>query len=701
MADGEHVSNELSGSVTGNVVQAGSIGSVTLVTPPPPPRTPWQVPGQSPGFVDREVEVNRVLALLDGAADPSSSAMILLSGPPGVGKSELGHRIAALTRDRFPDGQVYVPCSKYRAQGGAIDLGEVYRSILSTTGTAEEAIPASTEDRGAAYRSYTHGRRMLVVLDDADLELHVRALAPGGTGAVVVTSQRRLESLRGGRVLALSVEPLTAQAGADLIAEHLGRERAQAEPGQVAALVELCGGLPVALRAICATLSRRPSRLLSETVAQLRDSASRAARLEHSGVFTVFDEAYQSLPQSAARLYRLLGLMPGTDTTATALAAVAGLPDDDDLEYAIDELLASSLLDEDSANRLSAHSLVRLHAAHLAERVHSEAERTDLARRIVLWHLRSGQAADLAIAPIRMRLPGDAALNELTPDIPHFADDATALAWLEAQHAALTDCVRIAVDRGWNAAAWLLCDPLWALYQNHKHYADWVVSFRFAIIAAERAGADWVRTRLLCLLGRAHFEQREFDEAFACLATALESARAGEDRLLETSVLEFTGIAHHEAGNPDTALELFAAGLQVLTACADSPDVRRAGLILRYRSGLALNLAGRPHEAVTALEDIREQADRSDPRLAGRVRIALAEALLRTGDSAQARDLALHSAQEAGRRNVPSDQARALDLLADCDSADGNEDQAQQYRQAAQEIRHGLQGSRSTGSQGS
>lgn len=714
MIGGRQGSNDISGNITGKVVQAQWIETLNILSDTGPAPTPWEVPGEEPGFVDRALEVDRMLKLVDDSSSAPAARVLLLSGPPGVGKSELSRRFAAMSQARFPDGQLYVGLAAHRTVGGTVDLGEVYRVLLGSLGMEPKTIPATVEERAKAYRTRVNDRRMLVVVDDVELAVQVRALAPGRNGTVVVTSQRRLEELRGAGALALSIEPLDREAGMQLLAEYISREQVESEPDAAASLVDLCGGLPTALRAVGASLARRPKRGLGGTLAQLQSAAARARRFERDQVFVVFDDSFGSLSQFAARIYLLVGAMPGTGTTVPALAAALTLPIEE-VEDGVDELIAASLLNELPGERYAAHSLIRLHAAHLAKSATAESERIDQTRRVLSWYLSAAQAADVAIAPTRLRLsraadgpaPGQATpaagLNPAEPDPgaappPSFADDAQALRWLEAEHHALLDCVRLAYDHGWDECAWLLCDPLWALFQNQKHYADWIVSFQLAIDAAERAGAGWVRARLLCLLARAHIELAEFDQAKQFLGTALRLARSEGDRFLEASVLEFTGIARLESGEPDVARQLFADALAIVRDCPQSPDTVRSTLILRYLTGRALNRAGRTDEAVEALDAVYADAAQTDPRLVGRIRVHLVEALLGCSDVDRARELAELSVREAGRRALPLEQATALDLLAGCADALGEAERAEFYRQQAGRLRQELD---ETGADGS
>jgi tetratricopeptide (TPR) repeat protein len=350
-------------------------------------------------------------------------------------------------------------------------------------------------------------------------------------------------------------------------------------------------------------------------------------------------------------------------------------------------------VDEVDDGRFTAHSMIRMHAVHVAERSSSESERASRLRRVVDWYLASGQAADRRVTPQRLRLPGAAVSAPAGSAVPELADDREALDWLEREHGALLGCVRIAAEHQWDEMVWLLCDPLWALYQSHKHYAAWVEAFTRAIEAAERAGRGWVCARLRCLLSRAYTELGQFEQAADCLGPALDLARLERDRQLEASVVEFTGIVALRAGRNAEALEQFGTARAVLADGEQTPDARRADLILRYQSARAHTAEGRAATAISMLEAAYPEASASDARLAGQVRFALVEALLQAGDAQRARDLAAEAVAEAGRRAVPVEQVRALRLLGRAFADLGDAAMAEQYTAHADALQQGLEGS--------
>ncbi|WP_370947352.1 BTAD domain-containing putative transcriptional regulator [Amycolatopsis sp. cg5] len=205
---------------------------------------PAQLPASTPDFVGRTVQ----LAELERA-----KGLVVLHGPPGIGKTALAVHAARRARKRFPDGQLY-------AEIGRATPRDVLAGFLIALGVEP---PDDLSELVGLWRGQTSDRRLLIVLDDVASERQLRSLLPSGSGCLVLaTSRRRL----------LGVPGQTVEVGELAeIGDLLGRERLRAEPVAGAELVRLCRGLPLAARVAGAKLAQRPHLLVSELAARLAD----------------------------------------------------------------------------------------------------------------------------------------------------------------------------------------------------------------------------------------------------------------------------------------------------------------------------------------------------------------------------------------------------------------------------------------------
>jgi hypothetical protein len=159
---------------------------------------------------------------------------------PGWGKTALAVHWGHRTRDRFPDGQLYLDL-----RGFAVDAPvrpvEALTHLLRSLGEPAEQIPADVQTAAGRYRSLLVDRQVLVVLDNAVSADQVRPLLPGSSGCLVlVTSRNRLTGLLardGAGSLALDV--LSPDEAYTLLATILGPDRAAAEPAATAELARI------------------------------------------------------------------------------------------------------------------------------------------------------------------------------------------------------------------------------------------------------------------------------------------------------------------------------------------------------------------------------------------------------------------------------------------------------------------------------
>ncbi|GAA1219861.1 BTAD domain-containing putative transcriptional regulator [Prauserella alba] len=236
--------------VTVDTVAAAAPGSVS--GPTAAADAPHPLPGRQ-----------RELAVLDGALGPGRARLVVVDGPGGVGKTALvSHwvRSAAtetpeqnLPQPRFPGGVLHVDLRGFDPEP-PLTAAEALTDLLVQAGCAVSELPADPLALAALLRRATARNRTLVVLDNARDAAQVRPLLPGGTSAAVVTSQNQLRGLvaRDGAVR-VSVRPLGPQDGARVLATLTGVT--PGDPADLYELVDLCDGLPLALRIVAGDLA--------------------------------------------------------------------------------------------------------------------------------------------------------------------------------------------------------------------------------------------------------------------------------------------------------------------------------------------------------------------------------------------------------------------------------------------------------------
>ena len=217
-----------------------------------PSRPVEVVPRQLPpaadlvGRGDLAAEVSWLLRRESRPAAP----VVVISGAAGIGKTALALRAAHSSSDRYPDGQLFLELrrSTAGAPGALMDTGEVLAQFLRALGVPR--VPEAVAERLATYRTWLASRRVLIVLDDASDGSQVGDLVPAGAGcAVLVTARQRLPEIAGAHHVA-PLEPLNRAEATELFLRVVADAGLTLENEQagVDRVVELCGGLPLALR---------------------------------------------------------------------------------------------------------------------------------------------------------------------------------------------------------------------------------------------------------------------------------------------------------------------------------------------------------------------------------------------------------------------------------------------------------------------
>ncbi|MEU9707662.1 BTAD domain-containing putative transcriptional regulator [Streptomyces sp. NPDC047967] len=307
------------------------------------PPVPATLPAAPADFVGRTTENRELLAALRGQRGA------VITGPAGTGKSALALRTAEQCREDFPQGRLYADLRT--ADGGPRAPREVLGWFLSALGVAPERIPATLDERIQLYRTLLSTRRLLVVLDNALDDAHVRLLLPGeGPSRTLITGVRsHLASLEGLRMVRLG--PLELAEAGQLLAAVAGAERLAASPEAAARIAESCDRLPLALRIAAARLAAHPHWTAGMLADRLARPGRRLAELRlgsldlTSGLRNVADQLHPA-DRTAAGTLAATGLTRLTAGDAAALLGTAA----DEAEELLERLVDAQLLDAWSAD---------------------------------------------------------------------------------------------------------------------------------------------------------------------------------------------------------------------------------------------------------------------------------------------------------------------------------------------------------------
>ncbi|HEU5270787.1 MAG TPA: NB-ARC domain-containing protein [Jatrophihabitans sp.] len=635
---------------------------------------PRRLPHAPLRFVNRTPELASLDRLLDRSRQSPGPSMAVISGLHGVGKTALGRYWGNQRRGYFPHGDLYGDFSR-RRRGGRVDASEVLADFLRELGTADIAMPLQFAERQRLFQKLTVGKQLLLLLDDVEEPAQALAVLPAGAGSVVVvTANSRMDALLMEGARHVEVRPLEPAAARGLIEEAIGAERVGREPAQIDQLIELCGGLPIALCVCAGRLEADANRTVAWLLEQLARERPLQALSAPNGyeLEAIFDFTYADLPPGVAQVYRMLAIHPGLDISAAAASAMIDRPADE-VRRALDVMYDAHLLESPEPDLFRMHKLIREHMANCLDRDESVEGQAAAFSRLTGYYLDTLEQADRAIVLDRFRLvpsPADSGIGL------RFESPAAAFGWFfQARHNVIS-VLRTNFEQEQDERVWRLTETLWPLCSSQKLFAELVESHELAIRSAHRLGDLGASARLYSQLGRIKAELGDYPAAGMLLAEAKQAAQKYGDLRLIASVIEFSGVALLHEGRYDEALAEFHAARALFV------EARRArGIALQdYHIGWAHIAAG---DAVSALDPLTNAltmfGELTDRVSVGRVLLRRGQALIDLERDQDGRDELVRAIEVMESCGVRFEQAEAYETLSRSAAREQDRSQAQAH----------------------
>lgn len=558
---------------------AAAVPPVVAPTAPPvapapvaagPGTRPAQLPSRPPSFVGRAAEVASLTAALrDGPAPAGRCRTVVVSGAGGTGKTTLALRVAHEVRDRYPDGQLFADLrvssdATARSPSGDSPPGasralepstDALAGLLRALGVGGPDLPPCPHERAELFRRLCAGRRLLVLMDDADPDT-VASLLPAESGcAVIVTSRRRIAELPADARVDLGM--FSEPEARELLASVVGADRLAAEPDATTAVLERCAGSPLAVRIAAGRLATRPAWPIAHFAGRLRDG-DRLGELRAGGlaVRAMLDATYVSLQPVQAQRYRLLAALTGATVDAET-AAVVWEVDADEARRLLDRLADIRLLEPAAGGGYGWHDLVDDHIRAVSDPVTARAARHRLLAHLLLT-LRN---ARLRLRPAD-RVPGVPEPPRDGPPGRSFADRCEIHAWLHPRRTQLIALARAELADGEypavDHAAGLLV-LLDAVARECCDSGDDEETARTVLRAAAPPSHPAITAAAWTNLTLTLAAQHRLDEALTAADHAVELRRELNDRYGELIMFENQACIHVEAGRYREAVDVIAA----------------------------------------------------------------------------------------------------------------------------------------------
>jgi len=530
-----------------------------------------QLPAPPADFTGREKELDELAKAVERGGVTISG----VAGMGGVGKTALALKLAAQLEPRYPEAQFYLDLKGTSPQplSAADAMAHVIRGYHP-----EAQLPEGAAELAALYRSVLHGKRALLLMDNAASADQVQPLIPCGSCVLLVTS-RQYFTLSGFHPLDL--EALPPGDARDLLLKIAPRIGEHADE-----IARLCGYLPMALELAARTLAQHRDLAPGDYVSRLGEARTRLDLVEAS-----LSLSYDLLDAETQRRWRVLSVFPDTFDVAAAAAVCEIEPGV--AQEALSGLVARSMVEwDETSRRYRLHDLLRL----VSDARMSDAERPTCQRSHVAHYV-----AVLGAAQLLYLKGGESLLQGLRLFDSEWANIQAGQAWAAA-HAAEDD------------AAARLCNAYGDLGVHctvlRVHPRDWIVWLEAALTAARRLKDRQGEGNHLGNLGLAYARLGEARRAIEFFEQALAMSREIGDRRGEGNALGNLGIVYKDLGEPRRAIEFYE---QALAMSREIGDRRGEGNALG-NLGLAHARLGETRRAIEfheqALAILREIGDR-------------------------------------------------------------------------------------------
>ncbi len=510
---------------------------------------PTELPPHVGEFIGRrrDLESLRTLVGRSGVRCMSAPVIVTIYGQPGTGTSTLAVRFAHEIRARYPDALLYVDLDG--ASGAPLDPLAALCHLMRGQGARSVELPPDLERLVQRYRASLHGRRAIVVLDNAASEAQVRPLLPTGPGCLVLitsrhplaglpcSSQHRLGLMSEKESIAL----LAAVGGAGV--------RRRRNVDEARRLVSLCAYLPLAISVAGVVLRCAPDLPLVHLRSRLDEMRLTELSSGNPDVAASFEVSYEQLSPPQRTLFRRLRLLPEPSFGPGVAAALL----DAELSEAretLNGLVERQLLRRIGDDRFGFHGLLGHFANERLQREEAAPDRQLAHERALRFYLDQAARRTALLDPSILELDHAGAFAP-----PATLDQqAEALEWLERERPTLVMAARQAAQVQAHDVTWRLAATLLPFLEVRGHRTVWAEARSAALTAARATG------RLSALawthLGAGHSDglAGRWNQALCHLEEALEMARAGGWPRVQARALYLMGRVEHDRGELEAAL---------------------------------------------------------------------------------------------------------------------------------------------------
>jgi tetratricopeptide (TPR) repeat protein len=532
-------------------------------------RAPW-IPASTEPFIGRSRELRLIEEFLEQPRE-THPQIVVITGPPGTGKTSLAAQAALRAAETHSDGQAFVQFDARLEPGKAAKAA--LSSLIADLHGSHEDLPSSLDELKKAFTAITANQSLIIIADGISEPEFAHTIMSAGPKCLVFITAEHL-TLKPARALLVDLGALQIPDALAVLETKLGAERMNEEPEAAQAIVKAAGLNLLAIRLIGSSIAEGPywslalayERLIQKT--QIPDNNSHGSMTSAGDALSIALEiSYDRLAEDERTAVSLLALLDTPVFSPWMLAALLGAQPGATSKI-IDGLLRASLLERVSADATGVPLFrTRQQVLNCAERklLTNTDQRYREERRARLAHAQEQRhRADISRsttgAILLMQEEGDFS-NALAK-----ARDAIALSRDQedppSEALALAALAEIQAELGYTGEADELAEAAW------------------------RIGGQDSRPRALRVLGKVRRRWRQLEASEKYLKEGLQLAESNNDSPEVTRILRELAAVQAEGVAPDASLETARRAIEAASQQYDTMPLLIAGS--RWVEGRAL-----------------------------------------------------------------------------------------------------------------
>ncbi len=308
-------------------------------------QVPFQVPNQIANFTGRENLITKL------KSQSKRNKILLLCGPPGVGKTSIAIKLGFLLRKEFPDGVLWFRLDISDAMDVLLAIAHAFGKDISNI--------QDKEIRGSVVRSLLISKRVLFIFDNAEPDVDLSSVLPNTKDCLVIVTSRNSFLKIPNEYKSVNVPEFNREEVLFLFKEINGKKYLKTHRRAILKLADGVGNLPLALH-ILAQEIKRGSISIVELIHRLDQDPIYIEGLfyENKNLAVALEVSFNLLSEVSKKTFISLAIFNGKDFSIEAVSSINELSQLETKKH-LENLRGISLIENSTSGRYRIHPLIK------------------------------------------------------------------------------------------------------------------------------------------------------------------------------------------------------------------------------------------------------------------------------------------------------------------------------------------------------